>query len=86
MSPNKRVFGVKEHNSKEHKSKHFYIHIKKLQYQKPTNTLPQHMKKLCYKQLPTQAIREGDKRRFFHRMNLSFHYVPLCPRNGLGTK
>lgn len=65
MSPNKRVFGVKEHNSKEHKSKHFYIHIKKMQYQKPTNTLPAHVKILCYKQLPTQAIRKGDKRRFF---------------------
>lgn len=49
-------------------------------------TQPQKTKQQHYQPLPSQAIREGEKGRFFHRMNLSFHHVPKYPCEGLDTK
>lgn len=55
----------------------------------PKNQKPKHKKHNSTTTLLAIA-HIGNKGRgegiIFHRMNLSFHYVPKCPQNGLGTK
>lgn len=60
--------------------------FKKIKTPKSPTPLPKSPKQLLYQPLPRQAIREGEKGDFFHRMNLHFHYVPKYPWKDLGTK